>query len=396
MLSYCRNWWPGTTSIKKLPNKETITFLDRGNVNGHVSTRDVYECVEAAYFSTTKRISYWSGKVNQHTSDGIWQTDADGTSGANIDMLAYCRKYFPLTGSVVKSDRRETITFWTRGNDQPFSSLKDVYECVDGKVSNQTCVDTELVSITQFDGSSTISTGCDVVDSAELREWNGPDCVWSSGKTRIENKGPTNLYSTFHVKTHSGSLADSSEMDQEDYLMIEIRLCKAADSNDCSGWHQAVKMQDDVHGWDDTTVNTDMGTVTSDPNYVIDRPGEPAHGHNRQWSTFAESNGLWKATKVPLNAGDGFLEARVTLHEDNGREREASSPERHQLSKLKVWTSCDRSTPAPTGIPTPVPVCTRDSQICVDGSTVGRNAAKGCRFDDCPNPSETKVPTVDS
>ena len=131
MLSYCRNWWPSTTSIKKLPNKETITFLDRGNVNGHVSTRDVYECVEAAYFSTTKRISYWSGKVNQHTSDGIWQTDADGTSGANIDMLAYCRKYFPLTGSVVKSDRRETITFWTRGNAVAYETTKDVYECVE-------------------------------------------------------------------------------------------------------------------------------------------------------------------------------------------------------------------------------------------------------------------------
>ncbi len=37
----------------------------------------------------TPRINYWWGKVNQHMDikTGLWQTDPDGVSGANLDML---------------------------------------------------------------------------------------------------------------------------------------------------------------------------------------------------------------------------------------------------------------------------------------------------------------------
>lgn len=47
------------------------------------------------------RISYWFGKVNTHMAPGgSWTWDTDCTSGANIDPLQYCRKYWPSTTSV--------------------------------------------------------------------------------------------------------------------------------------------------------------------------------------------------------------------------------------------------------------------------------------------------------
>ncbi|GHG90883.1 hypothetical protein [Comamonas sp. JC664] len=47
------------------------------------------------------RIAYWWGKVNLHTTaSGAWTHDTDCTSGANLDPLAYCRKYWPHTASV--------------------------------------------------------------------------------------------------------------------------------------------------------------------------------------------------------------------------------------------------------------------------------------------------------
>ena len=46
--------------------------------------------------STLGKISYWSGKVNQHTdANGVWQTDPDGTSGADLDKITYCKKFYP-------------------------------------------------------------------------------------------------------------------------------------------------------------------------------------------------------------------------------------------------------------------------------------------------------------
>jgi hypothetical protein len=45
------------------------------------------------------RISMWWGKVNirKGWSSGTWQWDADCSSGANLDPLAYCRKFWPGT-----------------------------------------------------------------------------------------------------------------------------------------------------------------------------------------------------------------------------------------------------------------------------------------------------------
>lgn len=90
----------------------------------------------------TPRISLWPGKVNQHNDNGIWMTDTDGVSGGwpstvySSDYadrkVAYCQKFWPNTMSIQLRDFREEITFWTRGNTDPYVSIRDVYECVLG------------------------------------------------------------------------------------------------------------------------------------------------------------------------------------------------------------------------------------------------------------------------
>ena len=79
----------------------------------------------------TPRISYWSGKVNQHvnTISGYWETDVDGQSGASINQLTYCKKFYPNTTSVA-SYKNETISTWKDiGNTNKYTSTKMSYKC---------------------------------------------------------------------------------------------------------------------------------------------------------------------------------------------------------------------------------------------------------------------------
>lgn len=98
--------------------------------------------VNASDFNTTPtsdltpRISYWYGKVNQHVSvsEGMWQTDSDGVSGANIDKLTYCKKWYPNTTSVVEY-KNEIINSWhDAGNVNDYPSTKISYKCVEGNI----------------------------------------------------------------------------------------------------------------------------------------------------------------------------------------------------------------------------------------------------------------------
>jgi len=87
---------------------------------------------------TTPRIMYWSGKINQHVDiNGNWQTDADGVSGANLDRLTYCKKYFPNTTST-ENYKLETIVGWRNAGNtgEPFTSIKMSTKCVQGGVVN--------------------------------------------------------------------------------------------------------------------------------------------------------------------------------------------------------------------------------------------------------------------
>ncbi len=84
----------------------------------------------------TPRISYWSGKVNQHVdvAAGMWQTDPDGTSGSGIYQLTYCKKWYPNT-TRVESYKNETINAWhSAGNVGSYPSTKMSYKCVQDSI----------------------------------------------------------------------------------------------------------------------------------------------------------------------------------------------------------------------------------------------------------------------
>ena len=103
-------------------------------INGNTISFEVYGF--SYYFGAdgtaadVPRISYWWGKVNQHIEDGQWVTDPDGTSGANLDMLQYCQKWYPDTIAVVELKEREAIVFYNAGNNGYFPTIKPVFECV--------------------------------------------------------------------------------------------------------------------------------------------------------------------------------------------------------------------------------------------------------------------------
>lgn len=76
------------------------------------------------------RIAYWWGKVNQHRQAGRWVSDPDGVSGASIDKLEYCRKWFPGTVAV-RPYQTETIAGWKEaGNVGSYSNEVTSDECV--------------------------------------------------------------------------------------------------------------------------------------------------------------------------------------------------------------------------------------------------------------------------
>ncbi len=82
----------------------------------------------------TPRISYWSGKVNQHVDveSSTWQTDADGRSGAELDKLTYCKKFYPNTTSV-EDYKNEVINSWhAGGNIGNYVNTRLSYKCVQG------------------------------------------------------------------------------------------------------------------------------------------------------------------------------------------------------------------------------------------------------------------------
>lgn len=82
---------------------------------------------------TVPRIMFWWGKVNQHVDNqGVWQSDPDGISGADLDQLIYCKKWYSGTTSV-KVYKLETISNWRRGIDfeqSGYTSTKTSYECM--------------------------------------------------------------------------------------------------------------------------------------------------------------------------------------------------------------------------------------------------------------------------
>mgnify|MGYP001458557940 CR=1 FL=1 len=89
--------------------------------------------------SGSNLISYWYGKVNQHVDSqtNVWRTDPDGDSGADIDMLTYCKKWYPNT-TKVEEYRKQTLVDWKeRGNVNNHTSTRMAYKCVQGHVGQR-------------------------------------------------------------------------------------------------------------------------------------------------------------------------------------------------------------------------------------------------------------------
>lgn len=79
------------------------------------------------------RIMYWGGKVNQHwdLNSKSWKSDSDGTSGSGIDMLTYCKKYYPKTVSIEPYKEETTNTWQSRLDSVKFTSKRISYLCLE-------------------------------------------------------------------------------------------------------------------------------------------------------------------------------------------------------------------------------------------------------------------------
>lgn len=78
------------------------------------------------------RVMFWPGKVNLHYDVrlGRWMTDPDGVSGAGVNILQYCRRFYPRTVSY-RAYREEWSDAWRdRGNVGHYDSIKLSYLCL--------------------------------------------------------------------------------------------------------------------------------------------------------------------------------------------------------------------------------------------------------------------------
>ena len=104
------------------------------NASGNLISGNTMTVVATQYTvtGTNPRIMYWWGKVNQHTdANGNWLTDPDGVSGADLDKLTYCKKFYQNTIGVEDYMLETTDTWRDRGNvGGPYTSTKMSTKCL--------------------------------------------------------------------------------------------------------------------------------------------------------------------------------------------------------------------------------------------------------------------------
>lgn len=78
------------------------------------------------------RVMFWQGKVNQHFDlrTNTWRTDPDGVSGAELNKLSYCRKFYPRTVDVVPYAQELSNDWRDRGNLNRYSRAVLSFHCV--------------------------------------------------------------------------------------------------------------------------------------------------------------------------------------------------------------------------------------------------------------------------
>jgi len=85
-------------------------------------------------------IAYWWGKVNKYKPTGEgWRNDPDGSSGASIDYLTYCRKWFPDTVSAGYTGSERINDWKNAGLTGSYSATTPVYECLDRQIADSEC-----------------------------------------------------------------------------------------------------------------------------------------------------------------------------------------------------------------------------------------------------------------
>src|SRR3989344_3004736 len=101
-------------------------------ISGNTMTIAAIPTVQYIAPGTNPRIMYWWGKVNQHTdTNGNWLTDPDGVSGADLDKLTYCKKFYQNTLGVEDYVLETTDTWRDRGNvGGPYTSTKMSTRCL--------------------------------------------------------------------------------------------------------------------------------------------------------------------------------------------------------------------------------------------------------------------------
>jgi len=124
-LDYCRLYNPSTVSVRSFAWEQTP-------VQTH--SRMSQECLQP----NVMRIMYSPGLVNQHidvSTGWKWQTDSDGVSGSSLNKLDYCKKFYPMTISVLEFGIESSSTWREPGNlGGTFTRSLTSFECVQIKV----------------------------------------------------------------------------------------------------------------------------------------------------------------------------------------------------------------------------------------------------------------------
>lgn len=118
--------------VEQLQNGDNLikVITDSDNVIVEANEINNTKIFTLKYNDTAKdKISYWWGKVNQHTADNAWLTDPNGTSGANLDKYQYCKKWYPETNYAVYDNREYIDGFQNAGNVNSYSETPPTYEC---------------------------------------------------------------------------------------------------------------------------------------------------------------------------------------------------------------------------------------------------------------------------
>lgn len=116
-------------------SNDQVTLLQTGINANETEANENYTAITDPNAITGHKIAYWWGKVNQHKVSGVWSTDPDGVSGANINKYDYCKKWFPTT-QYAFYDGQELISGWTnQGNTGNYTALAPTYHCTNWEIT---------------------------------------------------------------------------------------------------------------------------------------------------------------------------------------------------------------------------------------------------------------------